>query len=82
MRATNENSIMKYNAETTELICFAPPGEEILRVDGVSFFLAHTISNAIQAAYNKGNLLGRLELQHSLERFMDASPVDPQRHQC
>lgn len=65
-------TVMKFNSETGELICFAPVGEEVLRLTEQSFSNAHAISNAIQEAYRKGSLIGRLNLQRSLERHMDS----------
>lgn len=64
-------SVMKHNGETGELVCYAPPGEELLRTIEPSFQKAHAISAAIQEAYRKGNLLGRLAMQRDLERRMD-----------
>lgn len=64
-------SVMTYNDETHELVCYAPPGEELLRIATPSFTTAHVISAAIQEAYRKGSLLGRLELQRCVEQRMD-----------
>lgn len=64
-------SVMKHNGETGELVCYAPAGEEVLRTVESDFSKAHDISNAVQAAYRKGRILGRLELQRSIERHMD-----------
>ena len=66
-----EGSVMTYNSETGELVCFSPPGEEVLRVIEPDFKKAHSISEAIQKSYNKGSLLGRLRMQGSIERHMD-----------
>lgn len=64
-------TVMKFNSETGELTCFAPVGEEVLHLTGQSFSSAHAISNAIQEAYRKGSLIGRLNLQRSIECHMD-----------
>ena len=65
------DSVMTYNGVTRELVCYAPPGEEILRMVEPSITNAHVISFAIQEAYRKGSLLGRLELQRCVEQRMD-----------
>ncbi len=63
-------SVMKYNAESGELVCYAA-GEEVLRIIELDFKKANDIGNAVQAAYRKGRILGRLEMQRSIERHMD-----------
>lgn len=63
--------VMKHNGETGELICYAPSGEEVLRMVEPDFKKAYDISGAVQTAYRKGWILGRLELQRSIERHMD-----------
>ena len=64
-------SVMKHNGETGELVCYAPPGKEVLRTVEPSFQKAHAISSAIQEAYRKGSILGRLEMQRQIELRMD-----------
>ena len=64
-------SVMKHNAEDGELVCYAPSGEEVLRIIELDFKKAIDIGNAVQAAYRKGRILGRLEMQRSIERHMD-----------
>jgi len=64
-------SLMKYNSETGELVCFAPAGEEVLRTVEPDFAKAKAISDAIHNAYRKGDILGRLEMQRKLEQCMD-----------
>jgi len=62
---------MTHNGDTGELVCFAPAGEEVLRTVETDFSKAHAISAAIQEAYRKGGVLGRLEMQRLVERYMD-----------
>jgi len=64
-------SVMQHNGETGELVCFAPAGEEVLRMTEMDIAKAHGISAAIQEAYRKGSILGRLEMQRNLEQRMD-----------
>jgi hypothetical protein len=63
-------TLMTHNADTGELVCFAA-GDEVLRLTEPDFERAHAISNAIQKAYSKGSILGRLQMQQKLERVMD-----------
>ena len=64
-------SVIKHNAEDGELVCYVPSGEEVLRIIELDFKKAIDIGNAVQAAYRKGRILGRLEMQRSIERHMD-----------
>lgn len=64
-------SIMKYNSKTGEFVCYAPQGEEVLRMMEPSFQKAHTISEAVQEAYRKGKILGRIAMQREIEWHMD-----------
>ena len=43
----------------------------MLRLTEPDFERAHAISKAIQAAYSKGSILGRLQMQQALEQRMD-----------
>ena len=61
---------MTHNADTGELVCFAA-GDEVLRLTEPDFERAHAISKAIQEAYSKGSILGRLQMQQALEQRMD-----------
>ena len=61
---------MTHNSETGELVCFAPVGEEVLRTVESDFSKAHAISAAIQEAYRKGSIIGRREMQLSVEHHM------------
>lgn len=63
-------TLMTHNADTGELVCFAA-GEEVLRLIEHDFSRSHAISNAIQDAYKKGSVLGRLQMQQALEQRMD-----------
>lgn len=63
-------TLMTHNADTGELVCFAA-GEQVLRLTEHDFERAHAISKAIQEAYNKGSILGRLQMQQALEQRMD-----------
>lgn len=64
-------SLMSHNGETGELVCFAPAGEEVLRIVEPDFEKARAISSAVQEAYRKGDILGRLKMQLSIERHMN-----------
>jgi hypothetical protein len=57
--------------KTGELVCFAPPGEEVLRIIEFDIAKAHMISETIQNTYLKGSIIGRLETQRSIEQHMD-----------
>ena len=65
------NTLMTYNGETGDLVCFTPTGEEVLRIVEPKIKKAHAISNAVQEAYRKGSIQGRLAMQNSIERHMD-----------
>lgn len=66
----NKNTLMTHNADTGELVCYVA-SEEVLRITEPDFVKAHAISKAVQEAYRKGSILGRLELQRVLEQHMD-----------
>ena len=63
-------TLMTHNADTGELVCFAA-GDEVLRLTEPDFTRAHAISKAIQDAYSKGSIFGRLRMQQALEQRMD-----------
>lgn len=63
-------TLMTHNADTGELVCFAA-GDEVLRLTEHDLERAHAISKAIQEAYRKGGILGRLQMQKALEQRMD-----------
>ena len=63
--------VMSYNSDSGELICYAPLDEMVLCITEPDFSKAHDISAAIQKAYRKGSILGRLEMQRSIESHMD-----------
>lgn len=65
------NNISSYNGITGELVCYAPPGEEVLRVIEPDLSKANVIDRAIQEAFRKGSILGRLQLQRAIEQRMD-----------
>jgi hypothetical protein len=64
-------SVMRHNGETCELVCFAPAVEEVLRMIETDIVKAHSVSAAIQDAFRKGSILGRLEMHRQLEQRMD-----------
>lgn len=64
-------ALMKYNSNTCELVCYAPAGEEVLRLFEPDFEKANAISSAINKSFQKGSVLGRLGMQASIERHMD-----------
>ena len=63
-------TLMTHNADTGELVRFAA-GDEVLRLTEHDFKRAHAISKAIQEAYRKGSILGRLQMQQALKQRMD-----------
>lgn len=72
MSVSEAKTLMTYNGTTGDLICFTPAGENVLQTVEPNSERAHEISNAIQAAYRNGWVIGRLTLlQRAIERRMD-----------
>lgn len=67
-----EYIVMRYNAETGELSCYAPAGGElVLEIIEPDFNKAYEISQAIEVAYERGRKSGKDETLLKLRSYME-----------